>query len=317
MNYSEGTMPKPKISKSMVLKRCYMPDGFNGSLEAILLAVKKNLPNHSDRIVNQSLLKSYLIGDITPNITAGKGVYVSVLCQDEGTTGLINFEKSKECAEVEEHEAPKNRAWLDNQILLHVVDNHLVCCNLGPRDNFLGIMLRDLAIKAEAVNDDFNFRISDVPNKTELERVNEIGVKEIDLSLTSYLSTFDGFRNTSVSSEVMPILERVFGQPDDTSSLKKRSSAKGRLLLSRGGRFQKEEIQKDDWLTDIGETVIKQDLDEYKIKLEDGTTISTSNLKVMKPVRLARHGNTFSVAEAKLQTETFFEELQSNGSLDW
>lgn len=46
-----------------------------------------------------------------PQIT---NIYVSVLCQDRGATGLINFEKSKETAEIEEHEAPENRAWLEN-----------------------------------------------------------------------------------------------------------------------------------------------------------------------------------------------------------
>ena len=262
----------------MVLKRCYMPEGHNGSLEEIVTAIKEKLPNHADRIFRPELFKSYLIGNITPKENADKGVFVSVLCQDKGTTGLINFEKSKESAEVEEHEAPENRAWLDNQILLYVVDNHLVCCNLGPRDNFVGTMLKDIAKAADAVNDDFNFTIADVPNKTELEKVNKIGVREIDLSLTSYLSTFDSFKNAPISSKIMPVLERVFGEPDQASSLKKRASAKGRLFLTRGGKFKKEEIPKDDWLTDIGATVIEQDLDEYKIKLEDGTTISSSNL---------------------------------------
>ena len=310
-------MSQPKINKSMVLKRCYMPEGHNGSLEEIVTAIKEKLPNHADRIFRPELFKSYLIGNITPKENADKGVFVSVLCQDKGTTGLINFEKSKESAEVEEHEAPENRAWLDNQILLYVVDNHLVCCNLGPRDNFVGTMLKDIAKAADAVNDDFNFTIADVPNKTELEKVNKIGVREIDLSLTSYLSTFDSFKNAPISSKIMPVLERVFGEPDQASSLKKRASAKGRLFLTRGGKFKKEEIPKDDWLTDIGATVIEQDLDEYKIKLEDGTTISSSNLKVMKSARLMRHGNTFSVDDAKLQTAAFFDELKSNGSLGW
>ncbi len=306
-----------KVFKTLVLKRCYMPEGFNGSLEKILDGIKGKLPNHEDRVFKPELFKSYLIADIVKKANSDKGVYVSVLCQDRGATGLINFEKSKETAEVEEHEAPENRAWLDNQILLYVVDNHVICCNLGPRDNFLGTMIMDLAKKADAVNDDFNFRIADVPNKTELERVNNIGVKEIDLSLTSYLSTFDNFKNTSISSSVMPVLERVFGQPDETSRLKKRASAKGSLKLTRGGRFKRDEIPKDDWLTDIGATIIEQDLEDYKIWLEDGTAISSSNLKVMRSVKLNKHANTFSVDDAKIHTAAFYEELKSDGSLNW
>jgi hypothetical protein len=308
---------QPKVFKTLVLKRCYLPDGFNSSLEKIVDGIKGRLPNHEDRVFRPELFKSYLIADITRRSNSESGIYVSILCQDKGATGLINFEKSKETAEVEEHEAPENRAWLENQILLYIVDNHVVCCNLGPRDNFLGTMIKDLAKKAEAVNDDFNFRISDVPNKTELERVNNIGVKEIDLSLTSYLSTFDNFRSATGSSGIMPVLERVFGQPDSISRLRKRASAKGSLKLTRGGKFKKDEIPKDEWLTDIGATIIEQDLEDYKILLEDGTAISSSNLKVMRSVKLNRHANTFSVDDAKIQTAAFYDELKNDGSLSW
>lgn len=309
----EMTQRKPKM---LTLKRCYMPEGFNSTLETIIDAIKERFPNHEDRIFKPELFKSHVIGEIAKRSNPDKGVFVSVLCQNSGATGLINLGKSKETAEIEEYRAPENTAWGDNQILLYVVGNHIVCCNAGPRDGFLGTLLLDFAKKAEAVNDDCNFTIADVPNTAELERINRVGVKEVDLSLTSYLSTFENFKGVS-ESRIKPVLERVLGTVDSTSHLKKRASAKGRLRLTRGGSLKKEEISKDDWLTDIGATIIEQELEDYRLILEDGNVIASSRLKIMKSVRLREYGNTFSLDEARVQATNFYEELETNGSLAW
>jgi hypothetical protein len=303
-----------KTQKNMVLKRAYLPDGNNISLEEIFVNIGSQLPNHEDRVSQQTLLKSYVVGSITKDEDAG--VYVRILCYENGSTGLINFVKSKETAEVEEHEAPENTAWLDDQILLYIKDNHIIGCNLGFRENFLALMISDFAKKSEAVNDDFLLNISDVANKDEVDKVNQIGVKEIDLGISNYLSSLDNLKNVS-ENPFTPILKKLFGMPNSKDELKKRASATAKIKLTRGGQFKKDEIPKDEWLTDIGNSVLTTGLDDYIIKLENGERISSSSLKINKTVRLNKQGNTFSFEDGKVETKAFYKELETKGSIEF
>ena len=307
-------MSQGKTRKTLVFKRCYTPEGTNISLQDILDNIKLNAPNHIDRTYKVDLLKEYIIADIDSDVTdPNNGRYIRLCCQDRGATGLIDLHSSEERASVDEYHAPDNRGWLENEMLLYVVNNNIIGCNVGSKDKFLGAMINRIAQTSKVTNDDFSMRISDVPNKTEISRINEIGVKEIDLSLTSYLASLDDL----TSNQNLPaIIEGILGVPSNKKGLHKRSATSGRLKLTRG-KFKPDEVKKDEWLTNIGEIIVEDNMNDYKILLDDGNTISSDTLKVSKPVNLNRYANSFSQAHAREELKQYYSELKDNGSLAW
>src|SRR6202000_2617556 len=128
------------------------------------------------------------------------------------------------------------------------------------------------------------FKVSDVPNKTEIDKIKTVGVKSIDLSIDGYLATFDKISDGTKTSGAQ-FVQKIFGAPAGSENIRKRANTHGKLHLSRG-KFKKEEIRKDEWLTDIGRTIIEDNIGEYTIVLEDKSKISNLKLKVTKGVKL-------------------------------
>lgn len=309
-------MSQGKMQKNLVLKKCYLPDGANVSFEQVIEGIRLSLPTPKERLYKADLLRTYYIADIIKNPRKDKGTFVRITGHDEGKIGLIDFGDNQDTLTVEEHVAPDRKGWLSEEIVLYVVDNHVVACNIGLKDNLVSQMLLDIARKSKAVNDDFYLRVSDVPNLTEIDRLNQVGVKYVDFNLTSYLASMSTLSANTLKDKGLSVLQSLFCVPDEVSRVKKRASMTGRMMLSRG-RFSKDEVQKDQWLTEIGAKIASDGFDDYTIILEDGTKISTSKLKVSKPIKLKRYANSYSCDEANKEVEQYYEELKLNGSLSW
>jgi hypothetical protein len=300
--------------KKLVLKKAYFPEGFNGSVEQIVKGILEKLPNKNERVFKSDLLKTYEIAHIEQVANNNAGLFVRIHGHENGSIGLINQEIQAAPSELEEHHPPEKRRFLAEEVILYARGNHVLACDLGNKDSLVQNILGDLGIKAGVIDKSLKLKISDVPNKTELKKVKEIGVKKIELGVDGYLASIEEFQHKSAQQK---ILEKIFGVPSNAESVRKRANTHGRLILSRGGKFKKEEIKRDDWLTSVGETIIDSGADDYRIILEDGTKIATAKLKVSKSVKLKKVANTISYAEAKLALFQFYEELQNNGSLDW
>jgi len=109
------------------------------------------------------------------------------------------------------------------------------------------------------------------------------------------------------------VLRTLLVQPASNAGIKKRQNARGRLKLSRG-RFLKDEIKKDEWLTEVGKEIVKSDLDEaYRITLEDGRSLTNTNLKMIKKVKVRRFANTVSYEHMQSQMHNFWLELHRMG----
>lgn len=300
--------------KTLVLKKTYFPDGYNGSMEQVVAGIIQNLPNHNDRIYQADLLRTYRLAQVdTP--ANGSGTFVRLTASEAGPTGIINLQKSDQTIDVEEHSPPENSEFLNEEVMLFIANNHIIACNLGNRDSLVHNIICTLGIKAGVLASDFAFKVSDVANKTEIEKIQEVGVKSIDLSVTSYLATFDKIADGTT----MPgagFVRKIFGTPADAENIRKRANTSGRLVLNRG-RFKKEEIRKDAWLTDIGKTIIEGDIGEYTITLEDESKISNLKLKVTKGVKLKTFANSICPQHTKHELKSFYDELQANKALEW
>jgi hypothetical protein len=85
----------------------------------------------------------------------------------------------------------------------------------------------------------------------------------------------------------------------------------GKLQLRRG-KFSKDEVKRDEWLTMIGEEILTAgSSDSYTIVLENGRKISNKQLRKSQSVKLRRYANSFSYEHAKQALiQFYYDELE-------
>lgn len=304
-----------KTKKKLVLKQCVVPLGSNISLESVIVEIDKKFPNHKDRTFSTELFRSRSVSYIKSPENGKLGRFVGFCLVDESPIGIADSSTSDETIDVEEFDAPNNKAWLDSEIVLYIVGNHVIACNIGNNEKAISAIITDLAKLGDILADDKHLVLSDVPNKLTIEHVHKIGVKHIDLDISSYLASLDYIKSKKEDGN---IFSSIFQKPLNPEDVAKRTQSTGRLFLSRGGKFKKEEVTQDEWLTKIGADVIAEENDDYTITLEDGSQISSSKLRVSKTVSLNKKGNnTFNRESAHLELLTYYEELKALGSFGW
>lgn len=298
-------------SKTLSLQRAYFNEGFNSTLETILRNAFNNLPSAKDRIVEIDLFASQLFASFE-DARSGDGIFVRVLEFEQGAIGVINLDTTDNSAAVEEFFHPNKQDFLKEEIVFYVVRNHIVACNVKNKHGTLAANMLQLAQRADVLGDDVRMKIADVPDQTTLARIEEVGVREVDFSITSFMENLNISTRQQAGSRIM---QMILGMPEDDEALRKRANAIGRMVLKRG-RFTKDEIHKDQWLTDIGkELMIAGSAESFTIILEDKTRVSNSMLKKSKIANLRRHANSFSFDHAKMELEAYYRELAADGSL--
>ena len=298
-------------SKTLSLQRAYFNEGFNSTLETVLRNVFEKLPSAKNRIVDIDLFSSQLFASFDDK-GGGNGIFVRVLEFEIGAIGVINLDTTDNSAAVEEFFHPKKQDFLKEEIIFYIVRNHIVACNVKNKHGTIASNMLSLAQRAEVLSEDVRMKIADVPDRTTLARIEEVGVKEVDFSITSFMEHLNISTRQQAGAR---IIQMIFGMPDNDTGIRKRANAVGRMVLKRG-RFKSDEIRKDQWLTDIGkELMLAGSSERFKIILEDKTTVSNSMLKKSKTANLRRHANSYSFDHAKKALEAYYKELEADGSL--
>lgn len=298
-------------TKTLSLQRAYFNEGFNSTLENILRNAFSKLPKAEDRIVAVDLVSSQLFAGFE-EARSGQGIFVRVLEFEQGAIGVINLDTTDNNAAVEEFFHPNKQDFLKEEIVFLVVRDHIVACNLKNKNGTLANNVLQLANKADVLGQDIKMKIADVPDKTTLEQIEEVGVKHVDFSITSFMENLNISTKNQAGSRIMRM---ILGMPAQDAALRKRANAIGRMTLKRG-RFERDEIQKDEWLTAVGkELMIAGSSDHFTIILEDKTKISNSNLRKSRCVKLRRHANSYSFEHAKMELEAYYQVLVDDGSL--
>ncbi|MEP6343823.1 MAG: hypothetical protein ABJ275_10965 [Maricaulaceae bacterium] len=304
-----------KTKKKFVLKQCVVPLGSNISLESVISEIGTKFPNHKDRTFKTELFRSRSISYVKPSPNGKPGFFVGFCLLDESAIGLADSKTSNETIDVEEFDVPKDKAWLDSEVVLYIVKNHVIACNIGNNEKAISTIITDLAKSGDILADDKHLVLSDVPNKLTIEHVHKVGVKHIDLDISSYLASLDYVKSKKADRT---IFSSIFQSPISPEDVTRRTKSTGRLFLSRGGKFKKEEIAQDEWLTKIGADILSEGVEDYTITLEDGNQISSSKLRVNKTVSLNKKGNnTFSREHAHLALLEYYDELKALGSFSW
>ncbi len=307
--------------KDLVLKRCVFEDvGFNGSLEGIISHIISNLPNHDDRVFDGGLMfKTFRLAS-AEQMLDDKGLFVRVVALNQNPIGVVDLKKSTTTLGVDEQAPPTDSEWLEEDIFLLVKNNDLISCLTGRKDRVLEHMIWKLGMKAQVIANDFKFKIGDVPNRNELEKVNKIGVRSVNFDIHDYLSNLTGLKDVDAPAGIKgdmssfgdKIVSKIFSQPDTDNGKRKRANTSGKIVLSRG-KFKKSENRKDEWLTDIGQTLVESGDTDYTLVLEDKSVISTKDLKISKRIKVKTHANTICPDRTREELLQYHSELARDG----
>ena len=225
---------------------------------------------------------------------------------------MVNLETSDHAAAVEEFFHPDKRDFLKDEMVCYIVGDHIVACNMKNKSGTFANNVLQFATKTDTLSSEVRMRIADVPDKTTLAQLASVGVKEVDFSIMTFL---ENLRLDTKNQAGMRLMQMIFGTSLDGQETKRRANALGKMVLKRG-RFEKDEVNKDEWLTDIGrELMIAGSVERYTITLEDGTKVSNASLKKTRSVKLNRHANSFSFENAKAELDAFYKELVADGAL--
>ena len=295
-----------KRSKTLALQRAYFNEGFNGTLEQIARSVFLKLPSAKDRRKDTDFFSFVTYASIDESVS-GSGVFVRVFEAEEGGTGVIDLDTTDTSKAIEEFFHPDNKRFLKDEVILFIIGDTIISCNCKNKAGTFVSGLLHLAQSTETVGSDVRVRVSDVPDRTVLDRIVKTGVREVDISVTSYLASMD---MGSRSLQKDKLMRMIFGMPTSNGSeSRKRANAVGRIVLKRG-RFKTDELKRDQWLTEIAKEVAEDSApDIYKITLEDGSKISNSNLRKAKSVKINRHANSYDFNNARLELEIFLRDL--------
>lgn len=303
------------VRTTLYLKKAELFPETQASLEDIILKVADDLPDFVDRKFNVDLLSDYYISSIKRDVKRNAGAFVRISLNDIGSTGIMTTKKGFSEGDVEEHSAPKGKAFVQGEIYLYVAGNHLIACGIGNRDKMVSEIISHIASLAGAINNDTRLFISDVPNAAELNKINKVGVKSIDFDLSTYLADVETMPFEKRITGIGAVLFSMFGKVPEAKDATLRSETRGKILLSRGKFRKTENLVKDEWLTNVGQAVVNADLESYTIVLEDGSKVSTKSIKTSKPVKIKKYANTFQREHAEMIITEYFGELLKNGSL--
>jgi hypothetical protein len=238
---------------------------------------------------------------------SNEGIYVRIFEYEEGALGSINFDSEDGGADVEGVEPPAGQSFLQDDVGLFIVGNDVTACGMANKNRTYASQLSDLASSLGVIPAGERLSLEDVANQTNLKDLRKTGVREISLGVSDYLASLP--ESSDLGSRV---LNAIWATPSSPDEIRRREAHHGRLVLSRG-RFKKDEVKFDSWLTSVGEKIVEADDEEYVIVLEDDRRLTNSNLKMIKKVRVKRQYNTVSWVELKGHLSEFFRDLKGEG----
>ncbi len=294
-------------TKTLVFKKAIFSSDYKSTLEDLLTSLFQRQAKAVDRIVKVDLLKSIVFASIREQDGAN-GVFIHIFEFENGGTGTINFSSTTTSAGIEELQPPQNQEFLLNDMVLLIKDNDIIASGMANKNRTLSRCICEICSSLGLTKGETRLEIEDVPNKVKLDELKEFGVSRIDFGITGYLASLPDFRQS-----VPAVLDMLLTRPGAKEDIRKRANTVGRIHLSRG-RFRKDEIEKDVWLTEIGSEVVESDTEEaYTIHLENGKVLTNRNLKLIKRVSVRRYANTVHYQQLENELAIFQKELISEG----
>lgn len=292
---------------SLTLKQAILADGINSTLQNLLEALFKSLPQVAQRIEHVDFVSEIVLARLEQHPT-NEGLYLRAFIFEHGAMGMVDFAAEGAFCDLVAMLPPKGQKFLKREIVIYIKDNKILAYGMrGANATFsrvLGIFLYRIGITSTPSP----ISIEDIPSRATVQQLRDIGVKSIDVSITDYLENLPGADN------LPSVFRSILAKPLRQEDVRKRQNAVGRLKLTRGRFLKSERVEKDEYLTEIGERIFESDFsDDYTIILENGRALRPSNLKVVRTYEVESFANSISYPQVKLAAADFARHLSASG----
>lgn len=304
-------MAVKKRRMKLVAHRVVFTDHTDITFEQILEQLNKQLPLHTDRVVeapNPTDATVAISKFLTHPSNTGTGALFSTYHKD-AEVSTISFDASDEELGFGRQSASEGEEYLDKNILLFAVDDMVISCGLGARQNYLNSMIFQFALRAGIMPHTTSFNFTYIPNGDVLESINRVGVKQVDFDATALIGSLPkSVQRNTVST--------VFGSGDSGDAIKRRRENVATLSVKNSRFFKKGNVgvleqDKNEWLDAVASEVVEDvDVRSYKIILNDDTPIKSGSIFMSRDVDVATEGSTFDVSDAHAQMVIYYHDIQ-------
>ncbi|XUY27607.1 hypothetical protein RMR21_004400 [Agrobacterium sp. rho-8.1] len=255
------------------------------SVEQFIKRALDNAPNVSDT-------KFIYQGDVTAQITMrdpqgrGLGLYFT-LFSEGGATGTVENGGSR----IGRANAPAGTEFLKTGIHMILEGNHLAfVANGQTNDGQITRLLAQFLNSKGIEGADTQFVYMPRSNRRELERLLSVGVKSIDLGVTSFLVAAEEMAAANPRNNLaqrgdafMNAVRGLFGEDRTPEEIEAASDIQAKLHLGYDGRSASYLVPQI--LGDLA-TQVTQGPDEFKIITTDDTVITRDKLVIKRDVNI-------------------------------
>lgn len=124
---------------SLTLKQAILADGINSTLQNLLEALFKSLPQVAQRIENVDFVSEIVLARLEQHPT-NEGLYLRAFIFEHGAMGMVDFAAEGAFCDLVAMLPPKGQKFLKREIVIYIKDNKILAYGMrgGKCDLFTG-----------------------------------------------------------------------------------------------------------------------------------------------------------------------------------
>ncbi|NVJ91047.1 MAG: hypothetical protein HWE34_05295 [Methylocystaceae bacterium] len=208
-------------------------------------------------------------------------------------------------------QAPTGQDFLEQDLSVLIYKDNLITCSSGLSSSALLNYFYQVFKKSNLDNEVGVFGITNVAHTDQLKLIEDVGVKNIDLDVQTYLATFEEIKGTPEKNFLKTLFKK-----EDPYIARHKENMRARIILNpkKGlSKFSRDDMQIP--LKRLAHSIVEDHDDEYKITLENGATLSPNDIKVHEKISLPAFGNSVDHKNVWQELKRIFEKYKNDQSI--
>ena len=310
-------------TKSLTYRRAiWLDEASTNDLEKFIRSAANKLKTAAERQFGSG--EGRILSCAKLELLRAGGVFLHVTAMTPGEAASIiktdAIDQRQDIA-VETLSPPTNSEFMDGDVFLLIVGNHLCLCSNILRDSTLRHYLLKLLEKANVGSGAAAFDIKPVASKDIVKLINDSAISSITLNAAMYEASNKAAKQKSHTigalGAVGKYLGAMVGRQNDVTN----DSLSIALTIKLDRRSKTHtglgEEKLHSWALDLAKSAVREfDDADFVIKLQDNRTITPNELKIVKAISLPTHGKSVNREEVRKVLVDFYNELCTNGTIE-
>ena len=290
---------------------------YGNSLEDLIVKAYSELKTAKARTVKR---KTQTVRLSKKRQRQGGGIWLHYTVDTPGEYASIVMSGKDDDEDVETGtvQPPSNAEYLDGEAFILVVGNDIFTCTTVIRERAIRFIFALTLQKANLDKDSDQFDVRAAANVNKVALMHAEGVREIDLKASLYSASHRHSERTHVPSNIMRIVSNGIKAYLDPKIPDEDDNLRVSLVMKTDGRLRTGVLLGRRKIESIAQSIIEtaEDDDEFKIITRKGQTISQSEIYMNTKVLLEKNGKSVSREHAWAELESYYQDLEENGSLE-